>query len=889
MSEQVSAKKLFLIDGSGYAYRAFYAIKSLSNSKGQPTNAVYGFVRMLLKIMTEYRPDYLAVCFDLAAPTFRHKEFKEYKAHRKPTPQELIVQLPVIRDIIDAYRIRIVEREGFEADDLIATLARKGEKEGLEVIILSGDKDMMQIVNDRIRMISTGKEEFVYGPQAVHEKFGVRPDQIVDLLCLTGDASDNIPGVPGVGVKTAAALIEQFGTIEKLYQNLDQVKGEKLRKNLEEYTDTVFSNRGLVVVKDDLDIDFGFQELVPREPDRNRLITLFKEMEFTGLLKDILVHEEAPGTSYHCIATADAYEGFLRTLRGVKGFVIDTETTNIDPMRADLVGVAFGWSEEDAYYVALGGKIPVRRFIDDLKPILEDPKIEKYGQNVKYDKVVFLNYGVDMRGVSFDTMVAHYLLNPSKLRHNLGELAMEYLNYKMTSIRELIGEGKREISMKEVPLADISKYACEDAVVTLRLKKIFEPQLHEKGLNALFHDMEIPLIDVLAAMEYTGVAVDEELLRDMGKEFQSRLEQITGRIYALAGEEFNINSPKALGVILFEKLKLPVKRKTKTGYSTDADVLTALAKIHELPREVVNYRQLAKLKSTYIDVLPHLINPKTGRIHTSFNQTVTATGRLSSSEPNLQNIPVKTELGRQIREAFIPRKDADAYLLLGADYSQIELRILAHLSQDHTLLHAFKHDMDIHSYTAGLVYGADPEAVTEDMRRKAKIVNFGIVYGMSPYGLAQDLGVSDAEAKAFIDEYFKRYPGVYEYIQNTIQKARHDKYVTTIFHRRRYIPEIASANFAIRSFSERTAINTPIQGSAADIIKLAMIALHKEILREGFASRMLLQIHDELIFEVPQREIDRFRPVVKRLMEGVVHLDVPIKVDINAGKSWAEI
>jgi len=889
MPEQSSGKKLFLIDGAGYAYRAFYAIQALANSRGQPTNAVYGFVRMLLKILEVHKPDYVAVCFDLAAPTFRHKEFKDYKAHRKPTPPELIDQLPVIRDIIGAYRIRIVEREGYEADDLIATLARRGEREGAEVFILSSDKDLMQLVNDRIRMISAGKEEFVYDSRAVEEKFGVRPDMIADLLCLTGDAADNIPGVPGVGVKTAAALLAQFGSVEKIFENLNGVKGEKLRKNLADHKAAVIANRGLVVVKEDLDIDCGLADLVPQEPDRDRLITLFKEMEFTGLLKDMLVHEAVPGTRYHCIGTVAGYEEFLRTLRGVKGFVIDTETTDVDPMRAELVGAAFSWSEDDAYYVALAGEISPERFIRDLKPILEDPAVEKYGQNIKYDKVVLLHYGVDLKGISFDTMVAHYLLNPSKPRHNLGELAMEYLNYKMTSIRELIGEGKKEISMKDVPLADISKYACEDAVVTLRLKKIFEPQLKEKGIDALFYGMEMPLIDVLAAMEYAGMTVDEDLLREMGKECALRLEQITRRIYALAGEEFNINSPKALGAILFEKLKLPVKRKTKTGYSTDADVLAALAKVHELPQEVVNYRQLAKLKSTYIDVLPQIVNPATGRVHTSFNQTVTATGRLSSSEPNLQNIPVKTELGRQIRQAFIPRKDAGDYVLLGADYSQIELRILAHLSQDHALLHAFKHDRDIHSYTAGLVYGADPEAVTEEMRRKAKVVNFGIVYGMSPYGLAQDLGVSDAEAKAFIDAYFERYPGVYQYIQDTIKKARHDKYVTTIFHRRRSIPDITSANFAIRSFSERTAVNTPIQGSAADIIKLAMIALHKEILAEGLASRMLLQIHDELIFEVPAREVARFRPMVKKLMEGVVQLAVPVRVDINVGKSWADI
>ncbi|HRZ86176.1 MAG TPA: DNA polymerase I [bacterium] len=887
MSADPQQKRLVLVDGAGYAYRAFYAIRALSNSKGHPTNAVYGFVRMLLKLVAEHKPDYLAVCFDVAAPTFRHNEFAGYKAHRKPTPPELVVQLPLIREAVGAYNVPIVEKAGFEADDVIATLARQGERAGMDVLILTGDKDMMQLVGDRIRIISAGKEDTVYDAAGVREKFGVPPEGIRDLLCLTGDASDNVPGVKGVGPKTAAALIADYGTLERLYERLDEVKSAALREKLLSAREAVFANRRLIAIKEDIDTGVTVADLAVRPPDIPKLAVLFKELEFTGLLKDILVHEEAPGTAYRCVTTSDDLGRLACQLAKSGGFVIDTETTDVDPMRAELVGAAFCWDEADSYYVALGHGIDGACFAETLRPVLENPAVKKFGHNVKYDRCVLLNAGIDLRGIQFDTMIAHYLLNPSKLRHNLGELAMEYLGCKMTSIRDLIGEGKKRKTMRDVPLEEVSRYACEDAVVTLRLKKLFERQLADRGVAALFRDIEMPLVDVLVAMEREGIAIDEQLLRDMGKDFEAKLSQLLGRIYILAGEEFNVNSPKALAQILFEKLKLPQKRKTKTGYSTDVDVLTSLARSHELPQEILAYRQLAKLKSTYIDVLPTLVNPRTGRVHTSFHQAVTATGRLSSSDPNLQNIPVKTELGREIRRAFVPR--GEGYSLVGADYSQIELRILAHLSQDQALIHAFRNDIDIHNFTAGLVFGADTEAVTDDMRRKAKVVNFGIIYGMSPYGHARDLVIADADAKAFIDEYFKRYPGVYQFIQDTVARARHDKYVTTLFHRKRFIPDIQSANFAVRQFSERTAINTPIQGSAADIIKLAMIQVAREIQERGMRTRMLLQIHDELILDVPRDELILAQEMVRRRMEGVVKLDVPIRVAVSAGKSWAEI
>ncbi|MDP8263629.1 MAG: DNA polymerase I [Candidatus Ancaeobacter aquaticus] len=882
-------KKCILIDGPSYAYRAFYAIQSLMNSKGQPTNAVYGFVRMLSKIVKEEKPDYIAVCFDLPKPTFRHIEYEEYKAHRKPTPDDLVVQIPVIKEVIDAYGIPLIEQEGYEADDIIATLARRAAAQDIESIIFTSDKDMMQIVDANVKIMVGGKEPVLYDRDKVNEKYGVYPEQIIDLLSMTGDVSDNISGVPGIGIKTAGRLINEYGSIDKMYSQIDTMKNVKIRAKLVEHKETVMTNRNLVRLIDNVGLTIDIPQCQYAGPNKEKLVSLFKECEFTGLVNDMLEHTVVKDASYECVSDKKSFESFCEKIKEVTGFVVDTETTHIDPMQAELVGASFCWDEHTAYYVSLGSGISLSDFKDKLTAVLEDDTVKKYGHNIKYDKIVLLNSGIDLKGVSFDTIIAHYLINPSKTRHSLSEIALEYLNYKMTSLRELIGTGKNKISIREVALEDMTNYACEDALIIYKLKNIFDDILHKKDLFTLFKDMEIPLIDVLTVMEYQGIAIDQEFLSDMAKHVDGTLDTLTQRIYTLAGEEFNINSPKSLAVILFDKLNLPSKKKTKTGYSTNVDVLMALAQYHELPQEILSYRQLAKLKSTYIDVLPTLVNAKTGRIHTSFNQTVTATGRLSSSDPNLQNIPVKTDMGREIRRAFVPRADRGQWYLVGADYSQIELRILAHLSQDPVLINAFRNNVDIHSYTAGLIYGADPEAVTPDMRRRAKIVNFGIIYGMSSYGLAKDLGMKEGEAKEFINQYFQRYVGVDNYIKDTIKKARKDKYVKTLFNRKRYIPEITSANFTIRTFSERTAVNTPIQGTASDIIKLAMIELSKIIMKEKLESRMLLQIHDELVFEVPEKECEEFMHTVTHVMEEVVHLDVPITVDIASGKNWAQI
>ena len=887
----MSKKRLFLIDGNSFCYRAYYAIRSLSNSKGQPTNAVYGFTAMLNKLVKDEAPDMLAVAFDMKAPTFRHKKFEEYKSHRKPMPDELVSQIPYIKQVVQAYNIPIYEMEGYEADDVLATLAKKAEEKDIDTFIVTGDKDALQLVDSHIKVYSTHKEGLIYDAGKVKEAYGVGPDRITDIMALMGDASDNIPGVKGIGEKTAVELIAEFGSLEKLYENIDKVKSEAKKKLLSENKESAFLSKELAVVDIDVPIKIDFEDLLLKEPDNGRLAELFRELEFKSLLKDV-TPKETLKSEYILVEDEKGLDKLVKDLKKTKEFVFDTETTSEDPVVAKLAGLSFSWEEGVAYYVGVCDlcetkKLDVKLVLGSLKDILEDEKIKKAGQNIKYDYIVLANYGIRVKGIAFDTMVASYLLNPSKLNHNLEDISIEWLGHKLTTpIQELIGKGKHAITMDRVDVDKVCRYSCEDSDVTFRLKKILEKELSKKDLDSLFYDVEMPLIEVLARMEMDGITVNSDYLKELSGEMEKKLDKLTGKIYELAGEEFNINSPKQLSVILFEKLKLPVIRRTKTGMSTDEDALNRLASKHPLPEKLLEYRELSKLKSTYVDNLPALINPATGKIHTSFNQTVTATGRLSSSGPNLQNIPIKTEEGRKIRKAFIPSGKGN--LLLSADYSQIELRVLAHFSQDKYLTQAFKDGLDIHSFTASLVFGIKENEVTKEMRNMAKTVNFGIVYGMSPYGLSQSLGIEVDKAKEFIDAYFERYPDVRQFMENLLEEAREKGYVTTILGRRRYVPEINSQDMRMRSFAERTAINTPIQGSAADIIKVAMIAIQEKIIKGKLSSRMILQVHDELVFDVPKDELKDLHDIVKDGMENVISLKVPVEAHIETGKNWLE-
>ncbi|MDP2929347.1 MAG: DNA polymerase I [Candidatus Omnitrophota bacterium] len=886
-------KRLFLIDGNSFCYRAFYAIRSLSNSKGQPTNAVYGFNSMLSKIMEDEKPDMLAVAFDLKGPTFRHKKFEEYKIHRKPMPDDLVSQMTYIKQLVQAYNIPIYEVQGYEADDLLATLAKRAESKDIETFIVTGDKDALQLVNSHIRVYSTHKEGLIYDEDKVKEAYGVGPDRITDIMALMGDASDNIPGVKGIGEKSAVELIGEFGSLEELYKNIDKVKSEAKKNMLKINEKSAFLSKELATVDIDVPVDIDFKELELKEPDNQRLLELFKELEFKSLIKDLTPKEKLE-SDYILVSDEKAFKALLDGLRNSKEFVFDTETTSEDPVLAKLAGISFSWKEGIAYYVGVyegareDNKLNIELALGSLKDIFEDEEIKKTGQNVKYDYIILANYGIRVKGIIFDTMVASYLLNPSKLNHGLDDISFEYLNHKMTtSIQELIGKGKSAITMDKVDVRKVSDYSCEDSDVTFRLKRILEKEISQKGLDELLYNVEMPLVEVLARMEMNGVSIDKEYLADLSKEMSGKLDKLTGKIYELAGEEFNINSPKQLAVILFEKMKLPIVRRTKTGISTDEEVLTKLALNHPLPEKLLEYRELSKLKSTYVDSLPGLINPATDRVHTSFNQTVTATGRLSSSGPNLQNIPIRTEEGKKIRKAFIPSNKNN--LLMSADYSQIELRILGHLSEDKNLVKAFKEGLDIHAYTASLVFGVKEGEVTSQMRGMAKTVNFGILYGMSPYGLSQSLKIDVNKAKDFIDAYFERYPEVRFYLEGLIEEARQKGYALTLLGRRRYIPEINSPDMRMRQFAERTAINTPIQGTAADIIKVAMIAIQEKLSKDASASKMIMQVHDELVFDVPKDELKKVYRIVKDGMENVIKLKVPIEAHIEAGVNWLEM
>lgn len=879
---------IYLIDGNSYIYRAYYAIRGLSTSRGIPTNAVYGFTNMILKILKDKKPDYFVIVFDAPGPTKRHEAYEEYKAHRPGMPDDLKPQVRYIKEIIDAFRIKTIERPGYEADDILAAIAKEAESRGLDVCIVTGDKDMSQIVSQRIKLYDTMKEKITEEKDVI-ERFGVKPSQFPEIIALMGDTSDNIPGAPGIGEKTAVKLLKEFGSLDKLLENCEKIKNNKAKKAVSENMENIKLSLDLATVHPDVPLDVSVDDLRIQEPAWSEVSKYFRQFEFSSLIKMIPDDETTEEkTEYTAVLDKKLLETVLSSIN--EEVSVDTETTSQFPMDAELVGISLCINEKQAYYIPLSHfysgvpeQLSKEYVLGRLKMILEDPRVRKTGHNIKYDFIVFRNENITMRGIAFDTMIASYLINPNKTNHSLNEIAMDYLGTKKLTFNDVIGKDKK--NFREVPIEDATKYSGEDAAFTLKLKNYLAPALKQEGLEKLFHEIEMPLTDVLSDMEMAGVKINLDLMTEFSNKIASELSSIEKRIFFLAGEEFNINSPRQLQEILFEKLGLNPTKKTKTGYSTNIDVLEQLALQHELPKEIIEYRMLSKLKSTYVDALPRLVNRGTGRLHTSFNQTITATGRLSSSEPNLQNIPIRGEWGKRIREAFIAEK---GNILISSDYSQIELRILAHLSGDDSFIEVFNNDGDIHMRTACELFSVSPENVTADMRRRAKTVNFGIIYGISPYGLSQQLGISPDEARSYIDTYFARHRGIKKYIDNVIRQSLESGFVTTLFNRKRHVPELISTNRNIRQLGERLAINSPIQGSAADIIKVSMINIWNRLKKEKLKSKMLLQVHDELLFEVEEAETKVMESLIREEMEGAVKLNVSLKVDIGAGKNWSE-
>ena len=910
-----SRPRLYLIDAMALAYRAYFAFISrpLINSKGLNTSAIYGFVLSLLKILETENPEYIAVVFDPEGGTFREEMYAEYKAHRSPMPEDLRKAVPVIKEIVRAFRIPVLEVPGMEADDVIGTLAHRAEEEGVDVVIVSPDKDFLQLLDTHISLLkpkSRGEDFERITLEDFREKYGVEPRQFIDILALIGDASDNVPGVRGIGQKTAPALIQQYGSVERLLEHAEEISKKRIRENLLHYREEALLSKQLVTIRTDAPLDIEWQELRREVPDVDRLIALFKELEFPTLIERIQRHGrhveqrqnrdsqqgelftdmplatlDDDSVDYRQVRTQDALKALAQVLNRQKRFALDTETTATDPMWASLVGVSFAWEPGSGRYVPVPDAPAVQRVLQTLEAPLTNEHILKVGQNLKYDWLVLARHGVPFKGPLFDTMVAHYLLEPEQ-SHALENLARKYLRYDPVSIQELIGSGREQLSMREVDVALVSRYACEDADITLQLAEILREELKRENLLHIAEEMEFPLVYVLGEMEWIGMKVDEAILQEISEELEAEIKALEQRIFAEAGETFNINSPRQLAHVLFDRLGLKPIKKTKTGqYSTNEQVLQELATQHPLPGLVLDWRRLTKLKSTYVDALPRLIHPETGRIHTSFNQTVTATGRLSSSNPNLQNIPIRGERGREIRRAFVPE---EGFLMMVADYAQIEMRIIAALSGDPGLKEAFEKGLDIHTATAARVFKVPLEEVTPEMRSKVKQVNYGIPYGISPYGLAQRLRIPIEEARELIKEYHRSYPYVSQLLHDLVERARERGYAETLLGRRRYIPEINAPNRAVRSAAERIAVNMPIQGTQADMIKLAMVHIHRQIQQKALKSRLILQVHDELVFEVPPEELETVQEVIKHEMEHALKLDVPIVAKIGVGKNWLE-
>ena len=926
-----SDNKLFLLDAYALIYRAYYAfIKNPRiNSKGFNTSAILGFVNTLEEVLKKENPTHIGVAFDPSGPTFRHEAFEQYKAQREETPEAIRLSVPIIKDIIRAYRIPILEVAGYEADDVIGTLATEAGRQGITTYMMTPDKDYGQLVSDKVFMYRpkhTGGFE-VMGVEEVKAKFDIKsPAQVIDMLGLMGDSSDNIPGCPGVGEKTAQKLIAEFGSIENLLKHTDQLKGA-LKTKVETNREMITFSKFLATIKIDVPIQLEMDALVREQPDEEALRSIFEELEFRTLIDRVLKKEtsaplplfpeksegiqgdlfanftgnepseakksnletlESLCCDYQLIDTEEKRKKIIQKLLTSKILSLDTETTGTEPMDAELVGMSFSIAENEAFYVPVpANQEEALKIVNEFRPVFENESSLKVGQNIKYDMIVLQNYGVEVKGPLFDTMIAHYVLQP-ELRHGMDYLAEIYLHYQTIHIDELIGpKGKNQKNMRDLAPKDVYRYACEDADVTLKLKNVLEKELKENGAERLFYDIEMPLVPVLVNIERNGVLLDTEALKQSSAHFTEQMERIEKEIYDLAGETFNIASPKQVGEVLFDKLKIVEKaKKTKTGqYVTSEEVLESLRHKHPVVEKILEHRGLKKLLGTYIDALPQLINPRTGRVHTSFNQTVTATGRLSSSNPNLQNIPIRDENGKEIRKAFIPDEGC---LFFSADYSQIELRIMAHLSEDKNMIDAFLSNHDIHAATAAKIYKTDLKDVDSDMRRKAKTANFGIIYGISVFGLAERMNVERKEAKELIDGYFETYPRVKAYMDQSIRVAQEKGYVETIFHRKRFLPDINSRNAVVRGYAERNAINAPIQGSAADIIKVAMARIYQRFRAEGIKAKMILQVHDELNFSVPIDEKERVEEIVIEEMEKAYRMHVPLKADCGWGKNWLE-
>ncbi|MCB2226796.1 MAG: DNA polymerase I [Desulfarculaceae bacterium] len=882
---------LYLLDASSYIHRAFHAIRNLTTSGGVPTGAVYGFVQMVLKVLADAKPEYLGVIYDAKGPTFRHEMYKPYKANRPPLDPALKSQLPLVRQVVTALNLPAMEMEGYEADDLMATLARQAEDKGFKVVLVSGDKDLYQLVDDDVTLWDTMKD-LRYGPQEVLDKLGVGPERVVDFQALTGDNTDNIPGVPGVGPKTAVKLLGEHPDLEAVLAAAPEMKKSKMRENLIAHADDARMSWKLAKLAVDAPVKFVPEAFAFEEPDPEVLTPVLAQLEFGSLLKQF-APEPKKGEGDYRLVTDPAELKEIISQAEKKGRVsIDTETTSIDPMEAELVGFSLCCKSGEAVYVPVGHQLPdgekqMERgeALKLLEPLCADAKVAKVGQNLKYDHIVLTRAGAPLANISFDTMVASYLLNPGKNSHGLTAIAAEFLGRGMISYEEATGGKNQSFAFADLDKA--TPYAAEDADVAWQAARVLEPRLEEAGLEPLFTDLEMPLVPLLARLEMNGVKLDTEALNELSKELEGQLKDLEASCYKLAGHEFNLNSPQQLATVLFEELGLPQVKKTKkkTGYSTDVTVLTILAAQHPLPAEVLNYRTLNKIKGTYVDTLPVLVNPETGRVHTSFNQTVTATGRLSSSDPNLQNIPVRSELGLRIRECFVPEPGK---LMLSADYSQIELKVLAHLSQDPLLLEDMAHGLDVHTQTASRLFEVEPKDVTKEMRARAKTVNFGVLYGMSAFRLAREQGISNSEAQEIIHKYLGRYAGIAAFQQANLAGARDKGYVTTLLGRRRYLPTINSSDRIAREAAERVALNTPIQGTAADLIKLAMLKVQAMLDKEYPDALMILQVHDELVFEVPESQVKKFAERVRTEMEEVYKLAVELKVDIGWGANWAE-
>jgi DNA polymerase I len=911
----MSQSLLVLFDGNAIAHRAYHAFEGSKYKRGAPlsisktgeiVSVVYGFALMLLKVLSDLKPTHVAVAFDKKGPTFRHELFEEYKANRPATPEDLISQMARVKQLVKAFNIPIFEIEKYEADDVLGTLSRQASGQGVDTVIVTGDADTMQLVTSKVKILypkpgKTFSDTMLYDEESVREKYGIGPEHITDYKALVGDPSDNIPGVKGIGDKTAVKLIQQFGSIENIYAHIEEVTPPRLKELLRQNQGVAMNCKNLATIVTETPIQLSLDDCRIGQYDRQQVADLFRELEFYSLLpklpgvdadaiKPPEIKTDAITCNYRVVATPEALDEMISYLSGVKSFTFDTETTGLNPMLAQPVGISLAAVPGQSYYIPVGHitldaikQLPREQVVEKLKPLFEGTSVAKVAHNAKFDMSVLAECGIDVRNVTFDTSLAAYLLGEKSL--GLKALAFSRLGIEMTPIHDLIGAGAKSVPMSQVDIQKAADYSCADADMTLRLVALLEADLRKQNLWQLFEEVEMPLLPVLLMMERHGIALDTALLAKMSVQLGEQVKGLEQKIYSQATHEFNINSPAQLGKVLFEELQLPNVRRGKTKYSTEASILEELRPDYPIIGDVLEYRQLTKLKSTYVDALPALINPRTGRIHTSFNQARTTTGRLSSSDPNLQNIPVRGELGGQVRQAFIAPEGSQ---LLCGDYSQIDLRVLAHLSQDESLLHAFKNDEDIHSATAAQLFSVEAKEVTKDQRRLAKTVNFGVIYGMSDYGLEQATELSREDAGKFITAYFAKYPGVRKYLDATKEQARTTGYVQTMLGRRRLIPDINSANRQVREAAERMAINMPVQGTSADIIKVAMINLYHEMEKRQLKSKMLLQVHDELVFEVPEAEMDEMRKLVPEVMASAVKLRVPVKVDTKIGKNWGE-